>query len=240
MRFPSSKSFTLSILAPVLGLSLVLSGGCGGDDDDGVTIDGPRPDAPPGADAGDTPDAPATCTVPASYTAVADPAGTFFANFDDNGSGPGDPIVGNDTQLISGVLQAGAPLDLIFITLTEGVATFTDEVGGVRDFGSFKLPLSIDIGATPLEQDYDTCGACVSILHDVTVVDGEVDTYQVQLVAQAGTFVISSLPTQEGDTFTGTLQDVELAQIDINGDLVPAGCQTTVSAVDVTAVMAAP
>ncbi len=237
MRTPSPG--LASILTPVLTLlvTLLVAPACGGGDGDAsdapTTIDTIAVDGPPELDAAPV------CSAAPSYGSVTDPAGTFLANYDDNGSGPGDPIPDNDVMLVSSTLRAGPPTDLLFVNLVEGIATFSD-AGAVRDFASFELPLVIDIGATPEEQDYDTCGTCLSMLNDVTLADGEVTAYQVQLIARSGTITITELPSQAGDTFTATLDDVAMAQIDFNGDLVPAGCTTTIDGVALSAIAAAP
>lgn len=211
-----------------LGL-LVVTGACSGENPDVVTEQAPRPDAIAASDAGDT------GATASGYANLSDPDALYFADYDDNGSGPGDPIVGNDVQFVWGTLQ-DAPLDKLYVALYEGFGTFSN--GGVPlEFSSFQLPLVIDIGLNPEEQDYDTCGTCISVLQDVTV-EGE---YARQLVAVSGTLEITSLPTQAGQMFTAVLSNVELAEIDrANGRRTVAGFETSVTRIELTTMASSP
>lgn len=225
-------------LAAVLLAALGLAA-CGGGDDD---VDASTtPDSPGGADAvaatdgppGDAP--PPSCSVPATYAGATDmTSGYFVVNYDDNGGSPGDPIVGNDIQAAQGRLAAGPPEDLLFVNLYEGIATWADDGGAIRDFGSFELPLVVDLGADPEEQDYDTCGTCISILNAVTTDGGAITNYVAQLVARSGTITFTALPSAPGATFAATLDGVVLGEIDLNGDFVTGGCTTTLNGVTLT------
>lgn len=160
----------------------------------------------------------------ADYASVTNPGAIYFADYDDNGSGPGDPIVGNDTQLAWGTLQT-TPRDKLYVGLYEGWGTFASV-----PFDGFALPLTIDIGADPDEQNYDTCGTCISVLEDVT---GNGD-YVRQLVATSGTIEITALPTHPGDTFTAVLRDVVLEEIDLDGLFVSGGATSRVIQVELS------
>lgn len=215
-----------------LSLGLLAIGACGGEDVSSPALlaeTTPVADAAPGS-----PDAEPSEPVAAGYANLANPGAVFYASFDDNGSGPGDPVSGNDMTAVWGTLQA-VPLDRMYLNLYEGFGTFSNN-GAVRKFSTFALPLVIDIGAVPAEQSYDTCGTCLSVLQDVT---GAGD-YARQLIGISGTITISELPTQAGMPLTAVISNVELREIDLWGVLVPNGVATNVTRIELTTIAAAP
>lgn len=215
-------------------------GGGGGDDEadarrtDGIVLaDG----SGPGADG--TP--PVGCDVANPYAApITEPSATFVANYDDNGDTAGDPIANNDLMTFGGLGTAGPPADLFFIDLYEGYGMFAGEGGAVVDFTAFTVPLAIDFAASPMETNFQSCGACVVLYNGVTVSGGQITGIGAILLAQSGTLNITALPTAAGQPFTATLTNVTLAELDDEGAPVAAGCTTNIATLDVTATAEAP
>ena len=224
----------------LVGVLAAACGGGGGSSDrpDGRRIDGiVLPDGSGGPDGSS-----AGCTAQATYTTGEQPSAVFLPNFDDNGSGDGDPIANNDVMSYAAVVKApaaaGDPFDILFVNLFEGYGTFKGKAeGSVVDFASFTLPLNIPIAGA--EANAADCGACLSIWNGAVVSGGAIQSIQAELGATTGSINITSLPSAVDQTFTATLTGVGFEELGEDGAPVAGGCSSTIATLDVTAVAAA-
>jgi hypothetical protein len=203
-------------LRPLLVVSMTawLAMACGGDDDGGSGGDG-------GAQAD------------ARWDDFADAASEVCTDFAELDLGALDPIPdatavrkanpdppeGNAdarTLQLTGTAASGTKPDIIQLELWDGLGAFS---GGDAAPGTY--PIEGD------ETTVVTCGICIYIWADATVVDGVVVDSEKDYIATGGSITIDSV---DGN-FTGSLSGLTFTEIDQtseNGDPLPGGCQTAI------------
>jgi hypothetical protein len=107
------------------------------------------------------------------------------------------------------------PHDQILVELWDGHGAFAD---GTVTTGTFEI-------AGP-ETDIDTCGVCVYLYGDV---EGGLPSQQ--YLAEAGTVVIDQLLPE----MTGSIDGVELRELDGEGSLVADGCTSSIESASLSA-----
>ncbi|HEU5058771.1 MAG TPA: hypothetical protein VFU21_19695 [Kofleriaceae bacterium] len=200
-----------SRLLATASLAACLLAACGGDDDGGDTTDGSV------FDAGDVfPDgAPVVCTDYAALDLGAlEPLPGAEAVDQDNP----DPAAGPDDRVLRlrGTGANGQRPDLVEIELWDGLGAFE---GGAAAPGTYEI--SGD------EAQVITCGVCIYIYSDATVVDGEVVDSAKDYIATGGSITVDSVT----GNFTGSLDGITFTEIDWTSELgtpLEGGCTTAI------------
>jgi hypothetical protein len=130
-----------------------------------------------------------------------------------------DPPEGNPDAKVLRLRGNGAngdKPDLVEIELWDGLGAFE---GGVAANGTYEI--------TGDETQVVTCGICLYIYSDATVVDGEVVDSEKDYIATGGSITVDSVT----GNLTGSLTDVTFTEIDWtseNGSPLEDGCTTSI------------
>ncbi|MCE9578115.1 MAG: hypothetical protein K8W52_33625 [Deltaproteobacteria bacterium] len=159
----------------------------------------PAPDAAQAADA-----LPANCTAAADLGDLGPRTGTPMAS----------GVAGSRTVSVSMTVAGDAALrDVLFLNLRVGRGAFA---GGDPAPGTYPI--------TGADADFDTCGACLTLIGDLVAGQGPTQFY----FATGGTVTLTSTAGH----LTGSAADVTLQELDINSSqLVKGGCTSRVAAV---------
>lgn len=196
-----------SLVAAALTAALF---GCGGDDD-GTSDEGTVADA-----AFDPADAEAVvCADFAALDlgALGDIPGATAVQRDNP-----DPEAGPDDKVLdlTGTAANGQQPDIISIELWDGLGAFE---GGAAETGTFTIAGD--------DAKVITCGVCVIIHADSTLVDGTLVDSRKDYIATGGSVTIDSLT----GNLTGSVADLTFTEIDWTDELgapLEGGCQTAV------------
>jgi hypothetical protein len=120
---------------------------------------------------------------------------------------------GNGDPTIAITIAAGPPRDVLQVRLTAGAGAFT---GGLKT-GTFSIA-----GA---DASFTGCGLCLTIIADIVAGVGPTKFYQ----ATSGTVSITSTARP----YAGTLADLSLGEVTIDGTPVP-GCKTKIASASFT------
>ena len=199
-----------SHVALSLAAALALAAGCGGDDDGGG--DQEQPDA-----ALDPPDAAVEiCTDFAALDLGAlDPIPGQAARQAANPAPPDDNPDAK-TLTLQGTAANGQTPDVISIELWDGYGTFegTDAATGTYEIAGDDTAVS-------------SCGICVYIYSNATLVDGMIVDSEKNYIATGGTLTVDSIELN----FTGSASDLTFTEIDqtsTTGSPLEGGCTTGV------------
>ncbi len=194
-----------------LAAGLALAAGCGGDDD-GSDGDLAQPDAALDFIDGATP----ICTdFAAADLGALDPIPGQLAR---QAANP-DPPEGNadaKTLTLQGTAANGQTPDVISIELWDGYGSFE---GGDAATGTY--PIAGDDTAVV------SCGICIYIYSNATLVDGMIVDSEKNYIATGGTLMVDSIETN----FTGSASDLTFTEIDQSspdGNPLEGGCETGV------------
>ena len=193
-----------------LAAALALAAGCGGDDDGGS--DQVQADA-----ALEFPDAavPICTDFAALDLGALDPVPGGVAR---QAANP-DPPEGNpdaQTLTLQGTAANGEKPDVISIELWDGYGSFAD---GDAAVGAY------DIAGD--DTAVVTCGICIYIYSNATLVDGTIVDSEKDYIATGGSLTVDSITTD----FTGSASDLTFTEIDQSSDMgepLEGGCQTAV------------
>lgn len=193
-------------------LAACLVAACGGDDDGDDSTDTPVVD-------GGDPFPDATEVVCTDYAALDLGALEPIPAAEAVDQANPDPPEGNpDARVLRlrGDAANGTKPDLVEIELWDGLGEFT---GGMMAPGTYEI--------TGAETKVLSCGICLYIYSDATVVDGEVVDSAKDYIATGGSITVDSVT----GNFTGSLDGVTFTEIDWtseDGSALDGGCTTAI------------
>lgn len=200
-----------SRLLATASLAACLVAACGGDDDDSTDVSGFDAAVDNFPDAAEV-----VCTdFAATDLGTLDPIPGAEAVQQPNPSPPeGNP----DAKVLRlrGNAANGEKPDLIEIELWDDLGAFE---GGVAAPGTYQIAGD--------EAQVVTCGVCLYIYSDATVVDGEVVDSEKDYIATGGSITVDSV----AGNFTGSISDLTFTEIDWTSELgtpLEGGCQTVI------------
>jgi hypothetical protein len=189
----------------VLSLAAMLAAACGGDDDG--STDTPTFDA-----SFDFPDSGEVCTDYAALDLGAlDPIPGAEAVEDPQMDNPDAKVL-----RLTGVAANGTNPDVIQIELWDGLGAFD---GGVVATGTY--PIEGD------ETSVVTCGVCIYLAADATLIDGTIVDDAKRYIATGGSLTVDSITTNFTGSATG-LTFTEIDWADPNAGPLAGGCTSAV------------